>query len=108
MRQILGAILLGGLVLSARAGAQPAITGPIDPMAFSRLKDFTAHRSSSNSPLPDWNDDSKHPLPAETLTRGSIGKASVPALEAIRSTLTNPSAGWVAQRVIQDIEGAQK
>jgi hypothetical protein len=31
---------------------------------------------------------------------GSIGKASMPALETIRSTLENPGAGCVAERVI--------
>ena len=50
MRKIIGA-LVQGLILASAALAQPAITGPLDPMAFSQLKDFTAHRSSSNSPL---------------------------------------------------------
>ena len=36
----------------------------------------------------------------------ALGKAAVPALPAIRATLTNPSAGWVAERAIQDIEAA--
>ncbi|MGE5413007.1 MAG: DUF2961 domain-containing protein, partial [Syntrophomonadaceae bacterium] len=39
---------------------------------------------------------------------GAIGKASVPALESIRSTLDNPGAGWVAERVIRDIETAPR
>ena len=39
---------------------------------------------------------------------GALGKAAVPALPAIRATLTNPSAGWVAERAIQDIEAAEK
>ena len=65
MRKIIGA-LVPTLLLACGALAQPAITGPIDPMAFSQLKDFTAHRSSSNSPLSDWNDDSKRPIPGET------------------------------------------
>ena len=39
---------------------------------------------------------------------GSLGKVAVPALPAIRSTLDNPSAGWVAERAIQDIEAAAK
>ena len=38
----------------------------------------------------------------------SLGKASVPALPAIRSMLTNPAAGWVAERAIQDIEAAAR
>jgi hypothetical protein len=48
---------------------RPALDhGPVDPLAFSQLKDFRAYRSSSNWPEPEWNDDSKHPLPGETLT----------------------------------------
>jgi HEAT repeat protein len=39
---------------------------------------------------------------------GSLGKSSVPALPAIRSTLSNPAAGWVAERVILDIEAAAR
>ncbi|HEY1433863.1 MAG TPA: DUF2961 domain-containing protein, partial [Thermoanaerobaculia bacterium] len=39
---------------------------------------------------------------------GSIGKAAAPALGAIRSTLANPGAGWVAERMIHDIEAAPK
>ncbi len=39
---------------------------------------------------------------------GSLGKVAVPALPAIRSALDNPSAGWVAERAIQDIEAAAK
>ena len=54
--------------LAASAVAQPAITGPVDPLAFSQLKDFKALRSSSNSRYPDWNDDSAHIFPGETLT----------------------------------------
>ena len=38
----------------------------------------------------------------------ALGKAAVPALPAIRATLTNPSAGWVAERAIQDIEAAAR
>ena len=68
MRKTFCAPLFPALLLASAALAQPSITGPIDPMGFSQLKDFTAHRSSSNSSLPDWNDDSKHPLPGESLT----------------------------------------
>ena len=44
-----------------RPPRSPSITGPVDPLAFSQLKDFRAYRSSSNWPEPEWNDDSKHP-----------------------------------------------
>ncbi len=91
MRRILEAFLLGA-ILSARALAQPALTGPIDPMAFSQLKDFTAHRSSSNSPLPDWNDDSKHPLPGETLTIADLAGPGI--VTHIWTTASGTEYGW--------------
>ncbi len=56
----------------ARAAAQESVVGPIDPYRFSQLKDFTAHRSSSNNPDPNSNDDSKHPIPGETVTLASL------------------------------------
>ena len=61
-------VLAGFLAVAAPAFAQPAVTGPVDPLAFSQLKDFKALRSSSNSRYPDWNDDSAHIFPGETLT----------------------------------------
>jgi len=72
MRRTLAFGVLAGFVAAASPlGAQPAITGPVDPTTFSQLKDFKAHRSSSNSRYPDWNDDSAHLYPGETLTIGA-------------------------------------
>ena len=90
MRLHLCAVLLAAA--SARALAQPAITGPVDPIDFSQLKDFTAHRSSSNSPLPDWNDDSKHPLPGETLTIADLAGPGV--VTHIWTTASGTEYGW--------------
>ena len=84
--------LAGGLCLAGAALAQPAITGPVDPMAFSQLKDFTAHRSSSNSPLPDWNDDSKHPLPGETLTIADLAGPGI--VTHFWTTASGTEYGW--------------
>jgi hypothetical protein len=92
MKKLAGALLLGSLVISAPAGGQPSLTGPIDPMAFSQLKDFTAHRSSSNSPLPDWNDDSKHPLPGETLTIADLSGPGI--VTHIWTTESGTEYGW--------------
>jgi hypothetical protein len=39
---------------------------------------------------------------------GAIGRASTAALASIRSTLDDPGAGWVAERVMRDIEGAPR
>ena len=91
MRKIIGA-LVQGLILASAALAQPAITGPLDHMAFSQLKDFTAHRSSSNSSLPDWNDDSKHPLPGEALTIADLTGPGI--VTHIWTTVSGTEYGW--------------
>jgi hypothetical protein len=54
------------------ASAQTGVTGPVDPIRFPQLKDFTAHRSSSNNPDPNSNDDSKRPIPGETITLADL------------------------------------
>jgi len=85
-------LFAGSLLAAAAVLAQPAITGPIDPMAFSQLKDFTAHRSSSNSPLPDWNDDSKHPLPGEVLTIADLTGPGI--VTHFWTTASGTEYGW--------------
>ena len=92
MRKTFCATLLATILLASNALAQPAITGPLDPMAFSQLKDFTAHRSSSNSSLPDWNDDSKHPLPGETLTIADLTGPGI--VTHIWTTASGTEYGW--------------
>ena len=92
MRKTFCATLLPTILLASNALAQPAITGPLDPMAFSQLKDFTAHRSSSNSSLPDWNDDSKHPLPGETLTIADLTGPGI--VTHIWTTASGTEYGW--------------
>ncbi len=86
--------LVGGcfVLVAAAAVAQPAITGPIDPMAFSQLKDFTAHRSSSNWPDDEWNDDSKHPLPGEALTIADLKGPGI--VTHIWTTVSGTEYGW--------------
>ena len=59
------------VLASGRLYAQ-SVTGPFDPLRFSQLKDFTAHRSSSNNPDPNSNDDSKRPIPGETITLADL------------------------------------
>jgi len=85
--------LFGGCsALAMAAAAQPAITGPIDPMAFSQLKDFTAHCSSSNWPDDEWNDDSKHPLPGEVLTIADLKGPGI--VTHIWTTVSGTEYGW--------------
>jgi hypothetical protein len=71
MRTAAIALVLGAL-LSPTARAQSSVVGPIDPLRFSQLKDFVAGRSSSNNPDPNSNDDSKRPIPGETVTLADL------------------------------------
>jgi Protein of unknown function (DUF2961)/HEAT repeats len=63
------------LALSAALGigasAAPAAAQQ-DSLRFTQLKDFTAHRSSSTSPDPASNNDSRHPIPGETVTLADL------------------------------------
>jgi hypothetical protein len=59
-------ILVPAVILPA-ASAQLA-----DPLSFARLKDYRAVRSSSNNPDPESNDDSKRPIPGETIVLGDL------------------------------------
>jgi hypothetical protein len=72
MRRALLALVSCALVSAAAARAQSSVVGPIDPLRFSQLKDFVAGRSSSNNPDPNSNDDSKRPIPGETLTLADL------------------------------------
>lgn len=55
------------VVFALSAWAQPA-----DPLSLALLKDYRALRSSSNSPDPESNDDSKRPIPGETIVLGDL------------------------------------
>jgi hypothetical protein len=92
MKKIALALLLGVILASGPARAQSSITGPIDPLRFSQLKDFTAHRSSSNNADLDWNDDSKHPLPGETLTIADLSGPGI--VTHIWTTVAASQYGW--------------
>ncbi len=87
-------LALGVLAAAAAIPAlsQPAITGPVDPLAFSQLKDFRAHRSSSNSRYPDWNDDSAHLFPGETLTIADLEGPGI--VTHIWTTSSGSQYGW--------------
>ena len=59
-------------LISSLALAQGPSTRPLDPLDLSRLKNFSAFRSSSNNLYVDSNDDSKHPLPGETVVLADL------------------------------------
>src|SRR4249920_2629589 len=91
MRKISAALALG-LLIAAAAAAQDSVTGPIDPLKFSQLKDFVAKRSSSNNPDPGSNDDSKRPIPGETITLADLEGPGI--VTHIWLTIAANEYGW--------------
>ncbi len=65
---------LGMALLLVSGGSLWAQAGPsrVDPFDLTRLKDFTARRASSDNPDPNSNDDSKRPIPGETVTLADL------------------------------------
>ena len=62
------ALVLLPVLVSAQAPGQ----APVDPLGLAQLKDFGAWRSSSNHADPGSNDDSKRPLPGETIVLADL------------------------------------
>jgi HEAT repeat protein len=60
------------LLVYATALAQAPSSGPVDVFDLARQKNFGAYRSSSNNLYVDSNDDSKHPLPGETIVLADL------------------------------------
>jgi hypothetical protein len=85
-------ILIMLLLLPAAAFAQAPAAGPIDPMDISRLKNFGAYRSSSNNLYVDSNDDSKHPLPGETIVLADLKGPGM--VTHIWATIADNEYGW--------------
>ena len=74
------------------ARAQEPSPGMPDPYHLMEPKDFLAHRSSSNNP--DWNsnDDSKRPIPGETTVLADLEGPGV--LTHIWVTIADNEYGW--------------
>jgi hypothetical protein len=63
-----------------------------DPFGLLKTQPFVAARSSSNNPDPDSNDDSKRPIPGETITLADLqGPGSV---SHIWMTIADNEYGW--------------
>jgi D-arabinan exo alpha-(1,3)/(1,5)-arabinofuranosidase (non-reducing end) len=72
------AILIVAALLLVGAPAQAQdLPGFPDPFGLTRPKNFTARRSSSNNPDPNSNDDSKRPIPGETVTLADLSGPGV-------------------------------
>ena len=85
-------VTLALLAASLPARAQEPSPGMPDPYHLMEPKDFLAHRSSSNNP--DWNsnDDSKRPIPGETTVLADLEGPGV--LTHIWVTIADNEYGW--------------
>jgi len=74
------------------AGAEPAAPGLADPFRLTEPKAFKARRSSSNNP--DWssNDDSKRPIPGETIVLADMSGPGV--VTHLWVTIADNEYGW--------------
>jgi hypothetical protein len=85
--------ILAALCCFAPGGCvQPPGSGIADPFGLTQLKNFTAHRASSNNP--DWssNDDSKRPIPGETIVLADLRGPGV--INHIWLTIADNEYGW--------------
>ena len=82
----------GAVALAAVAAFGQPVSGPIDPLRFPQLKDFAAYRSSSNNPDPESNDDSKRPIPGETVTLADLEGPGI--VTHLWITVADNEYGW--------------
>src|ERR1700757_5233601 len=87
-------VLLGALlgVFTPASRAQEPAPGLPDPYGLLVPKDFSAHRSSSNNP--DWNsnDDSKRPIPGETQVLADLQGPGI--VTHLWVTIADNEYGW--------------
>jgi hypothetical protein len=85
-------VVLVGLAIAFLAiGRSPGLA-PLDPFDLSRLKDFGAYRSSSNDDDLNSNDDSKRPIPGETIVLADLEGPGV--VTHIWLTVAANEYGW--------------
>jgi hypothetical protein len=80
------------LVVTGAAAAQDKTARLPDPFRLLERKDFTARRSSSNNPDPLSNDDSKRPIPGETVVLADLEGPGV--VTHIWLTVAANEYGW--------------
>lgn len=86
-------LLFASLTLAILASTSRGFGAPFpDPFGLTERKDFTAHRSSSNNP--DWNsnDDSQRPIPGETTVLADLEGPG--AVNHIWMTIADNEYGW--------------
>jgi len=86
------AVCLAAALCAARAVPAQQVPGLPDPYGLLEPKDFSAHRSSSNNP--DWNsnDDSKRPIPGETTVLADLTGPGV--VTHMWVTIADNEYGW--------------
>ncbi|MHC1767967.1 MAG: DUF2961 domain-containing protein [Verrucomicrobiia bacterium] len=86
-------LLFASLTLAILVSTSRGFGAPFpDPFGLTKRKDFTAHRSSSNNP--DWNsnDDSQRPIPGETTVLADLEGPG--AVNHIWMTVADNEYGW--------------
>src|SRR5512140_41267 len=80
------------LVAAVNGCVEPSALQISDPYRLTAPKNFTAHRASSNNP--DWssNDDSKRPIPGETIVLADLQGPGV--INHIWMTIADNEYGW--------------
>jgi len=89
MRYLLVTMLL---FFPLEALGQSAVTSPVDPLDLARLKTYGAYRVSSNNLSAASNDDSKHPIPGETLVLADLEGPGI--VNHIWITIADSEYGW--------------
>ena len=80
------------LAMAGAAVAQEHAAGLPDPFRLLEPKDFVARRASSNNPDPRSNDDSKRPIPGETVVLADLEGPGV--VSHIWLTVAASEYGW--------------
>ncbi len=79
-------------LLAASAAAQTGGASAADPLDAARLKEYTAHRVSSNNRYVYSNDDSKRIMPGQTIVMADL--AGPGAITHIWATIADNEYGW--------------
>jgi len=87
-----GAHVLVFLLATGAAIAQSPVSDLTDSLGLTRLKDYSAARSSSGNPYVGSNDDSKRIMPGETLVMADLKGAGV--VTHIWLTVADNEFGW--------------
>jgi hypothetical protein len=92
MRRIIPVAFVGLVLSACSRGVDAPPLGAFDALGFTQLRDFTAHRASSNNPDSTSNDDSKRPIPGETVVLADLPGPGV--ISHIWLTVAGNEYGW--------------